>query len=367
MLFQIKNFDFKYQKFFENGADKLQKQKKPVSTEKIAFLTALSLFFSYFETILPKFTPFLKLGLSNTIVISAFHFDFSSFLVLLCSKTVITSLFGGTLLSPFFLISICQSFTSGILMYFLNKLNSLPKKRFFSVYGISIFGAAASSCVQILLSSLYLGKGMIALLAPMLIFSIFSGFVTAFLSEFLKILQNIDLLPDKIHRLQADRELQKTQITGKKKTKIFKKSKLLIILFVMLSLSAFFIKNIFILCVFLVFAFLFQIVMGKKIRILPHLFLWIFVIFSAILVPNGEVLFKIGNFAITKGSLFTGLTKSLRLSVTASLSLSLCSIDFESKTTAFFAKVMEYFRFLMQIFNESEGNIFQKVKKTLSV
>lgn len=130
-------------------------KKNLISTEKIAFLTSLSLLFSYIETIVPKFTPFLKLGLANTIVISALNFDFPSFFILICAKTIISSLFGGTLLSPFFVISICQSFGSSFAMFFLNKLNILIKKRFCSVYGISIFGASISSFIQILLSSVY--------------------------------------------------------------------------------------------------------------------------------------------------------------------------------------------------------------------
>ena len=150
--------------------------RKSLLTNKITFLIALSLFFSYIETVLPKFTPFFKLGLPNTIVLSALNFNFPSFFLLICAKTFISSLFGGTLLSPFFLISICQSFISSFVMFFLNKLNLLMQKRLFSIYGISICGASISSFIQILLCSVYLGKGTFVILGPMLIFAIFSGF-----------------------------------------------------------------------------------------------------------------------------------------------------------------------------------------------
>ena len=160
--------------------------KNQILTEKIAFLTSLSLLFSYIETILPKFAPSFKLGLANTIVISALNFNFQSFFVLICAKTIISSLFGGTLLSPFFVISICQSFLSSFAMFFLHKLNVVTEKRVCSTYGISVFGASISSCVQILLCSFYLGKGVFVFLPPMLIFGIFSGFFTAFLNEYLK-------------------------------------------------------------------------------------------------------------------------------------------------------------------------------------
>lgn len=351
-------------------------KKNLISTEKIAFLTSVSLLFSYIETIVPKFTPFFKLGLANTIVISALNFDFLSFFILICAKTIISSLFGGTLLSPFFVISICQSFGSSFAMFFLNKLNILIKKRFCSVYGISIFGASISSFIQILLSSVYLGKGTFVFLAPMLIFGIFSGFLTAFLSEYLKIPQNLDLLIKKIIEKQNNLEFQKLpesqeKIKSKKLTEQIKQnqklSSFLIFCFVALSISTFLVKNMIVLCVFLISAFTFQIVLGKKIKLLPHVILWIFVIFCAVLVPNGEILFKISCFSITKGAVFSGITKSLRLSIVASLSLCLCSMDFNMKKSIFFTKIMEYFRFLMQIFNESEGNVLKKIKTTFEI
>lgn len=346
--------------------------KNQILTEKIAFLTSLSLLFSYIETILPKFAPFFKLGLANTIVISALNFNFQSFFVLICAKTIISSLFGGTLLSPFFVISICQSFLSSFAMFFLHKLNVVTKKRFCSTYGISVFGASISSCVQILLCSFYLGKGVFVFLAPMLIFGIFSGFFTAFLNEYLKFSENMDLLISKISKMQQQPEFQKLPESNKffqkqKFSENHKLSNFLIFCFVILSFATFLVKNIFVLCVFLILAFTFQIILGKKIKLLPHVILWIFVIFCAILVSNGEVLFKIGSFSITKGALISGITKSLRLSIVASLSLSLCSMDFTIKKSLFLTKIMENFRFLMQIFNESEGNIFKKIKKTFEI
>lgn len=361
---------------------KLRNLRKSLLTNKITFLIALSLFFSYIETILPKFTPFFKLGLPNTIVLSALNFNFPSFFLLICAKTFISSLFGGTLLSPFFLISICQSFISSFLMFFLNKLNLLMQKRLFSIYGISICGASISSFIQILLCSVYLGKGTFVILGPMLVFAIFSGFFTAFLSEYLKISKNMNFLINKINKMQKKLELQESSNSQKnfqtqqlqKKKKIIerinlnpKMSKMLIIFLAILTFSTFLVQNVFMLCVFLIISFSIQIVMGKQIKFFNHVVLWFFVIFCAILVPNGEVLFKIGSFSITKGAVFSGITKSLKLSIVASLSLSLCSMDFTIKKSLFLTKIMENFRFLMQIFNESDGNIFKKIKKTFEI
>ena len=182
----------------------------------------------------------------------------------------------------------------------------------------------------------------------------------------------MDLLISKISKTQQQSEFQKLPESNKffqkqKFSENHKLSNFLIFCFVILSFATFLVKNIFVLCIFLILAFTFQIILGKKIKLLPHVILWFFVIFCAILVPNGEVLFKIGSFSITKGAVFSGITKSLKLSIVASLSLSLCSMDFTIKKSLFLTKIMENFRFLMQIFNESEGNIFKKIKKTFEI
>ncbi|EID84160.1 putative membrane protein [Treponema sp. JC4] len=150
--------------------------------EKLAYYSALTLLFSYVEFLLPHL-PFLKLGLGNIVILLALDFIPLDFISLLILKALTSSFISGTLFSPFFLISFCQSLGAGLLMYAVSFINrSLFKEKFFSVYGISLCGAAASSCIQVFCASIFLGKEVYNILGIMLIFSLFSGLITAFIS-----------------------------------------------------------------------------------------------------------------------------------------------------------------------------------------
>ena len=162
---------------------------------QIAWLTALTLLFSYAEMLLPRTVPFFRLGLGNAVILAALNLNFSSFFLLTILKSISASLMAGTLFSPFLLLSLTQSVFSGLLMYFLFRLNRLFRHRPLSLYGISLAGAAFSALVQIFLSSLYLGAGTMSLLGPMLFFSVLSGIITAITAEFFFDLKDGESLP----------------------------------------------------------------------------------------------------------------------------------------------------------------------------
>lgn len=315
------------------------------SKNKIAYLGALTLLFSYAEMLLPRFIPFFRLGLGNIAILLAFDLNPLSFMLLTLIKAFSSSLMAGTLFSPFFLISLSQSFFSGMIMYFMAYINLKSKNKLFSLYGVSILGSAVSSLIQILLSSLYLGQGTYSLLGPMLLFSIFSGIITAFFSLILHI-------PD-----QAP-ILIRNESTEKKRP---------ILLFALLILTAsitiFMIKNIPLLCLALLLSLIFQAISGRKIYILPHISLWLFVIISSLFVPNGQVLVKIGSFSITKGALITGITKALKLSAVSALSQ--CAANLKPRGNSTLALVLAYFSGLSNYFRQCSGNFIQKIKMTL--
>ena len=73
---------------------------------RIAYLSALTLLFSYAEMLLPRFVPFFRLGLGNIAILLAFDLSLPSFLLLTVFKAITASLMAGTLFSPFFLISL---------------------------------------------------------------------------------------------------------------------------------------------------------------------------------------------------------------------------------------------------------------------
>ena len=312
---------------------------------KIAYLGALTLLFSYAEMLLPRFTPFFRIGLGNIAILLAFDLNPLSFMLLTLIKAFASSLMAGTLFSPFFLISLGQSFFSGMMMYLLARLNRKCKNKLFSLYGISILGSTVSALIQIFLSTLYLGKGTYSLLGPMLLFSLFSGIITAFFSLILHI-------PE-----QAPNLIRK-EIVEKKQPVL-----LLALLILTASAAIFMIKNLIILSLALILALILQLISGRKIYIFPHISLWIFVVISTLFIPNGEVLIKIGTFSITKGSLIIGITKALKLSIVSALSQYAASL--KPRGDRPLALVLAYFTALSNLFRSSQGNFIQKLKTTL--
>ena len=312
---------------------------------KIAYLGALTLLFSYAEMLLPRFTPFFRIGLGNIAILLAFDLNPLSFMLLTLIKAFASSLMAGTLFSPFFLISLGQSFFSGMMMYLLARLNRKCKNNLFSLYGISILGSAVSTLIQIFLSTLYLGKGTYSLLGPMLLFSLFSGIITAFFSLILHI-------PE-----QAPNLIRKESVE--------KKQPVLLLALLILSASAtiFMIKNLIILSLALILALILQLISGRKIYIYPHISLWICVVIATLCIPNGEVLIKIGTFSITKGSLIIGITKALKLSIVSALSQ--CAASLKPRGDRPLALVLAYFTALSNLFRSSQGNFIQKFKTTL--
>lgn len=312
---------------------------------KIAYLGALTLLFSYAEMLLPRFTPFFRIGLGNIAILLAFDLNPLSFMLLTLIKAFASSLMAGTLFSPFFLISLGQSFFSGMMMYLLARLNRKCKNKLLSLYGISILGSAVSALIQIFLSILYLGKGTYSLLGPMLLFCLFSGIITAFFSLILHI-------PE-----QAPNLIRKESVE--------KKQPVLLLALLILSASAaiFMIKNLIILSLALILALILQLISGRKIYIFPHISLWIFVVISTLFIPNGEVLIKIGTFSITKGSLIMGITKALKLSIVSALSQ--CAASLKPRGDRPLALVLAYFTALSNLFRSSQGNFIQKLKTTL--
>lgn len=154
---------------------------------RLAYLTALTLIFSYAELLFPRFIPFFKPGLSNIVILSSLNLPASTFFLLASFKALAASLMSGTLFSPFAAISLAQSVLSGFFMLAVFRLNNFFKKKIFSLYGISVLGSTVSAAAQIFLSALYLGKGTLLLLGPMLIFNAASGIFTAFSAQFFKI------------------------------------------------------------------------------------------------------------------------------------------------------------------------------------
>lgn len=316
------------------------------SREKLAFLTALTLLFSYIEMILPRFLPFFRLGLANVVILLSLELDFTAFILLAVLKSVSSSLMGGTLFSPFFLISFFQSILSALAMRTAYKLFS---KKIISLYGLSVLGAAVSALVQIFLSSIYLGQGTFALLSPMLIFNVISGLFVAFVAQSQKVTNYIEKMYDVGGRTLAESENE----SENKKQMLQKKPLQIIFLFFLIGFSAslFFIKSIAVLSVAFVAGFILQKICGRKIFILPHISLWIFIFIAAIFLPNGQVLFKIWRISITRGAMLLALRKALTLSAVSALSQ--CAVCVKPSQKSIFALILQYYGLMSDSFRES--------------
>lgn len=322
---------------------------------QVAYLSALTLLFSYIEMILPRTVPFFRLGLGNIAVLMAFNLPLAPFLLLSLIKATAASLMAGTLFSPFYLISLAQSFSSAVVMYMIAGINKKCGEKLFSVYGISVLGATISAVVQILLCSLYLGTGTFALLGAMLIFNTASGILTAF---FCTKLENsgFDFSP----------EIQKTE--AELSSKSSSKNPLLQIFFAIAILSSaasiFFIKSIPVLALAFCLSLIAQRLCKRKILILPHISLWIFVLISTILVPEGKVLVKLWNISITQGAILSGIQKSLRLSAVSALSQ--CAVILQPPKNSILALSLLYYKNMSDKFRSTKGNLFQRIKSTLA-
>lgn len=334
------------------------------SRNKLAYLCALTLLFSYAEMILPRIIPFFRLGLANTVILLALELDPLSFILLSILKATAASLTAGTLFSPFYIISLLQSILSALLMKVLYKVIS---KKAVSIYGISLAGSELSAFIQIFLAALYLGKGTYSLLGPMLIFNILSGLLTAFFCEKSGIkesFKNFDEIAfqtaGKATAEKADADFDSAKNGKVKVTKI-----LAAIFIITLSISLFFIKNLIVLAAALLLSLTAQKLSKRKIYILPHLSLWLFIFFSILFIPNGKVIFKIWNISLTQDALIMGIQKALTLSSVSALSQ--CAVSLKPGKETLLGQSLGYYKIMNDRFRTSTGSIIQRIKYSLCI
>ena len=141
-----------------------------------AVLLSLALTLSYLERMIPLQLllplPGIKLGLANIVTLIALYIlgVRSAFLILIL-RCVLASAFGGGITS--FLFSVSGGILAMSVMFFCKYTN------FFSVYGVSILGAAAHNTGQILVSAFLMHSTKIFFYLPyLLLVALFTGFLT---------------------------------------------------------------------------------------------------------------------------------------------------------------------------------------------
>lgn len=310
----------------------------PMLTKRIINLSALSLFLALIENFIPRPLPFFRLGLANiSMLIALKDFNAKEYFTLSVFKALSTSYISGTLISPFFLLSLSQSIASSFLMYASYK--TLKEK--ISVYGISLIGALTSTIVQIALASLMLGRGIFSFLSIMLIISFCSAFITAFISK--KI--NFDYNKD-------------TKDNGR--TDIKKGYGIILFLIILIAVS---LENIASLITAFVFTIIMNCHMGGKFKPLNYIVLILVCTFSALITPRGEVLARIFGFPITALSLSEGIQNGLRLSLLMALSLSLSKYLIKGGAIS---SILNKFFIMESSFYTKDGALLDSVKHALN-
>ena len=323
---------------------------------ELAYLCALTLLFSYAELILPRILPFFRLGLANTVILIALELNFTSYLLLSILKATAASLTGGTLFSPFFMISLLQSLASALVMRLLYKVIS---KKLISLYGISVAGSAVSAFIQIFLTSLYIGAGTFALLGPMLIFNTASGILTAFFCEKSGIKESYNYIEENSAKLKTGySDFVANEKPTRKGLQIFFAA-----ILITASVSVFFIKNLILLAFVFTISLLAQKLAKRKIFLIPHISMWLFIFISAVFLPNGKVLCKIWNFSITEAALLMGLQKALTLSTVSALSQ--CAVCLKPGRKTLLGLSLDYYKIMSDRFRKAQGSLISRITSAL--
>jgi len=151
---------------------------------RLAFFTAFAVSVYVLESFIPKPLPFLRLGLSNIVILILLYYrEYKSAFIVAFSKTIIGGFFSGALISPATLLSLSGTTVSLVAMLLVLKMELK-----FSLIGLSILGAALHNLTQIVVVRLLLIRhDTIFYLTPLLIISgIATGIITGYLAYLLK-------------------------------------------------------------------------------------------------------------------------------------------------------------------------------------
>jgi len=149
----------------------------------LALLTAFAVLLSLFENIipLPIAAPGAKLGLPNMIILSSLVvFGFKKSLTINIVRTFLVLIIIGNPIS--FIYSFFGAVFSIMAMYIVHRYFS----NYFSLIGVSIFGALAHNTAQVATASVILENlNILSYLPVMYLISLFTGFFVGYSSNFI--------------------------------------------------------------------------------------------------------------------------------------------------------------------------------------
>lgn len=148
----------------------------------LSLLVSIGIVLGIVESIMPIpfMAPGAKLGLSNIVIlITLVLFNFKNAAIVAVLKSIILSMIVGNVSSLFY--SLTGSLFSLTVMYFIYKFFS----KYFSLIGVSIFGAMAHNVGQILVASIVMNSFKIFYYLPvMMLTSLFTGYFVGLSSIF---------------------------------------------------------------------------------------------------------------------------------------------------------------------------------------
>lgn len=304
---------------------------------KITYLTALSLFMAVAENAIPHPLPFFRLGLSTIPLLLALGMlDTLPYLVLVLSKWLVSALASGTLLSPFALMGLASSFSSGVLMYIMYKAGG----RFISLYSVSAAGAALSGLVQIAVSAIILTPSVFSLLPLMLLFSIGAGIFTAFIALRLDI--------------PADIRLPEGSAAVNKGSKAVPVIFILAVAAICICSSPLILLICFVLTLYLCKA------SGRRIFLHIYIITFLAIVAFSLASPSGKVLWLF----VTEEALFEGVQRALMVITLAALSQCFTAAGISSSSYA--GRVISISGMMSNVFAETKGRLTERIRCSLN-
>lgn len=324
-------------------------------TNRLVYLVSLSLLLSSLEYLIPKPVPFLKLGLANLpLIISLPFLSAPEYFLLALAKAIVQGIIGGTIISPFFLISLSGTIATAIVMFISFKL--LKRTTF---VGISVLGALASNVAQLLMSALIIyGKSILVALPYIVLLGIITSAILGYLSNifykkstFIKQCESLQLKP--VKEVIETSSKKKVKKNNKKLSTIF-----LILAFCFIVLSVV-LTDLKILIITLAFSYIIQVASKRKLKVTYPLILLTSMVLLSLLEPNGKVVFKY----FTDVSLTMAFTKAIRILILIASSQIL--VGSTTINIGFVEDVFAMSSIILDKFGKTKGSIIKKIDSSL--
>jgi heptaprenyl diphosphate synthase len=322
---------------------------------RLVYLASLSLLLSSLEYLIPKPVPFLKLGLANLpLIISLPFLGGPEYFFLAFSKAIMQGIVGGTIISPFFAISLAGTLATALVMFLSFRL--LKHTTF---VGISVIGALASNCAQLLMAALIIyGKSILVALPYILALGIITSAILGYLSNIFYKKSNF------IRQCESNTLLPVETVIELNNKKVDKKdNKTLNIIFLVLAfcfiILSVVLSQLKLLIAVLVLSYIIQVASKRKLKFSYPLILLISMVLLSLLEPNGKVVFKY----FTDVSLKLAFTKAIRILILIASSQIL--VGSTTINIGFVENIFTMSSIILDKFGKVKGSIIDRIDKAL--